>query len=309
MTQARIAKGSREYLLDRAERLTAAFQLCSDRFERWGARRVIPSTFQPLADVVDLTTAITFAEPETGRLLAMRQDLTNQIRRIVEFELAHLKAPYKLYYIERVWRSRSDGSRAKEQIQAGVEWIRPGKAGAEAELLALAADLVKKLTGKKATLVLSHAGFRPLWRKSLKLRDAAAAEAALDQRNLSAWQKSGDPAYPDLPWLTLPLGATHRPKLPPAIGKLAQALASQAKALPKSIDVVIDPIGRSEHDYYTGMFFGFLSGIEHDPWLRGGRYDARFSGKLDAIGFALDLDTLSQAADHGAVQMPQAKKR
>ena len=75
-------------------------------------------------------------------------------RRIVELELAHLKTPYQLYYIERVWRSRTDGSRAKEQIQAGIEWIGP-KSGAEAKILALAANLVKTLTGRRATLIVS----------------------------------------------------------------------------------------------------------------------------------------------------------
>lgn len=303
----RIAKGSREYLLERAERLTAASRLCSDVFENFGARRVIPSTFQPLQEVTNPDSAITFNEPETGRMLALRQDLTNQIRRIVQLELAALPTPYKLYYIERIWQSRTVGNRTKEQIQAGIEWLGPGR-GAEAELLQLACALVKNLTGKGATLVLGDARFRPAWQRTLKFRNQAAANTALDLRNLSRWRTAGDPGFLDAPLLALTPGQPF-PKLPGAVKQLAEQLFLFAKNLPKDIDVVIDPIARPDHDYYSGMFFGISSGCEYDPWLRGGRYDGRFEGKLDALGFALDLDTLSEAADRGLIKMPTPKKR
>ena len=62
--------------------------------------------------------------------------------------------------------------------------------------------------------------------------------------------------------------------------------------LADQVRVVIDPVARAPHEYYTGLWFQVLSGIEHDPWLRGGRYDQRYEGDRPAIGFAIDLDAV-----------------
>lgn len=289
MTTGRLAQGAREYLLERGELLGDLFRIVETRFRDAGARRVIPTTLVPLADVEDPDSAILFTEAGTGRTLALRQDLTPLVARIVRQELAHLTPPYKLYYIERVWQSRAAGSRAREQIQAGCEWIGfgPDQDGA---LLELAIGIAREVTDRELTLVLGHARLRDIWLDALACKDPEAASAALDARDQSRWQNAGDPDWPNLPLLTI--DPDDIPDLPVDVRGLVDQLADTSRTLRGRIRVVIDPIGRAAHEYYTGMWFQLLSGIEHDPWLRGGRYDQRYEQNLAAVGFAVDLDAV-----------------
>ncbi|RMF13645.1 MAG: hypothetical protein D6761_10785 [Candidatus Dadabacteria bacterium] len=288
-SRGRLAEGAREYLLERGERLGDLFRIVETSFREAGARRVIPTTLIPLADIEDPDHAIVFTEAGTGRTLALRQDLTPLVARIVRQELAHLTSPYKLYYIERVWQSRSVGSRAREQIQAGCEWIGFGPER-DGDVLALATTVARQLTDRPLTLVLGDARLRAAWQAALTPADPRTAEAALDARNLSLWQNAGDPAWPDLPLLTIDPG--NVPPLPDGVRELVDELVAVGRPLADQVRVVIDPVAPAPHDYYTGMWFQVLSGIEHDPWLRGGRYDQRYENGRPAVGFAIDLDAV-----------------
>jgi ATP phosphoribosyltransferase regulatory subunit len=284
--------GSREYLLRSAEQVADSIRGLCDTFEAWGARRVIPSTFQPLADIEFVDRAITFRERESGALLALRQDVTAQIRRIIADELKHLPTPYRLYYMERVWvDDGADSLRGKERMQAGVEWIGAARRG-EADLLRLVADVVARFDGHRATLVLGDSRLLPAWIRALECRDAAAAIEALRRKDMSAWRLVGDRRYPELPLALLRAGDRAMRATPPAVARLLRPLLDLATALGDRFDVVIDPVAAAEHPYYTGCFFGVMSGVAHDPWLRGGRYDGRFDRKIDALGFSLDLDAV-----------------
>ncbi len=303
MVSARLPRGAREYLLGRAETLTDTILSCTTIFEQWGARRVVPSTLSYADENHNGPDSVTFAERETGKNLALRRDLTDQIRRIVDAELAHLPVPFKLYYLERVWsQPRASSPRATEQIQAGVEWIGP-QAGSESELLRLASRIATGFDDQKPTMAIGHADLRRFWLESLDLVDAVAAAQALDDRDLSAWAAAGDPALPHLPILTVRSVSDLPEETPAPVREIVTELARLVEELDQSIDAVIDPVVRPDNEYYNGMFFVVSSGIAGDPWLRGGRYDGRFSKPVDALGFALDLDPLMDAADSGRMSL------
>ena len=294
----RIPKGAREYLLGSAEELHAALGLCSSAFEEWGARRVVPSTLVEPRDGSLDENAIAFRALRTGRLTVLRQDITNQICKIVDSELAYLPKPYKLYYIERVWREDTISERSTEQIQAGVEWIG-ASGGSELRLLQLASNLVAKIVSRPVTMVLGHAECIRVWAQVLECKDPERGIQALVERNLSHWQQWGDPAFPELPIETVEPG-TISANYPEPVRQLLASIAAMIPDLPEGFDVVLDPIGSAhESAYYDGLFFKLVSGIGTYPWLRGGRYDNRFESPVGAVGFTLDLDSIIDAIEQG----------
>lgn len=301
MEEVRPALGSREYLLGRAECLAETIRAVSDRLEDWGARRVMPGIFEDARNLSRPEQAIRFVERETGRSLALRQDMTRQIRRIVDRELAHLPTPYKLFYIERVWvDDQGLSGRPKERLQAGGEWIGPGPA-AEPALLNLALDLLADLGLETPTLTLGDARLRDAWRAAWQPVDGEAAETALDRKDVSAWRESGDGRWPDLAWALLDGNEAVPADWPLPVRTLVEGLQALGRSVSDRVRVRIDPVARAGAGYYTGMWFKFSSGLPHDPWLRGGRYDARYSRPGDAVGFTLDLDPPVDAMARGLI--------
>ncbi|HYE92093.1 MAG TPA: ATP phosphoribosyltransferase regulatory subunit, partial [Terriglobales bacterium] len=84
-----LPKGARVYLPDEAARKRHVEQALLGIFERWGYREIVTPTFEYL-DVLSTGTdenvqesMFTFVDRETGRVLALRGDITPQIARVV----------------------------------------------------------------------------------------------------------------------------------------------------------------------------------------------------------------------------------
>lgn len=301
MHTARLPTGSREYLLNRAERLTDTLRLLSDAFEAWGARRVVPTSLVALNYVPDPDRALVF-RTQTGAMLAMRQDVTEQIRHIVDSALKHLPLPYKLYYLERVWSDEPFAAqRQNERLQAGVEWIGPGP-GSDAALLQFAVELARVFDPGTPTLILSDARLRDAWLSDCPAGERDDAEVALNLRSQAHWQALTVSArWPHLPWLTVTSASDLPANTPPAVCDIVATLLQLAAGI-DGVDAVIDPVGRPAADYYSGMVFALASGVAGDPWLRGGRYDGRFNTSAEALGFTIDLDTVIDAGERDALR-------
>lgn len=303
MTTSPLVQGGREYLLRRAECLADTLRALSDLFERRGARRIMPSVFEPAESLPHPERALVLRLRGKGGAVALRQDLTRQIRRIVDRELAHLPPPFRLYYLERVWVDDDGQSgRPVERLQAGFEWIEPS-AGAEHELLTLALDTLALLGVERPTLTLGDARLRDAWRSGWRCVDPLAADLALDRKDRSAWAVAGDPRWPALPWLLVAGPADLPADTPAEVVRIVGELAATARLLAGRADVCIDPLARPAADYYTGMTFSLSSGQAHDPWLRGGRYGARYALPAEALGFTLDLDPPLEAMEQGRLPL------
>ncbi len=304
MKPSRLVQGGREYLLGRAECIADTLRALGDLFERRGARRVMPSAFEPVEALAHPEHALVFRLRDEPAPVALRQDLTQQIRRIVDRELAHLPPPFRLYYLERVWVDDGGVSgRPVERLQAGFEWIEPADPQADRDLLTLALDSLALLGVERPTLTLGDARLRAAWRSAWRCHDEVAAEAALERRDRSAWAVAGDPRWPDLPWLLVERVADLPPDAPAAVVNLVGELAATADGLAARAHVAIDPIAAPGADYYTGLIFGLSSGKAHDPWLRGGRYGTRYDTPGEALGFTLDLDPPLEAMERGLLPL------
>lgn len=112
-------------------------------FESWGFARVITPAFE-YEDVLGLglgsdarAAALKFVEPSSGRVVALRPDITPQIARLIATRFRDEKGPLRLCYEGTVLRLERQARSQRELIQAGVELAGVASPEGDAELIAL----------------------------------------------------------------------------------------------------------------------------------------------------------------------------
>ena len=161
-----LPKGARIYLPDEAARKRHAEARLLDVFTRWGYREIVTPTFE-YADVLATGTdagvqenMFKLVDRETGRLLALRADITPQIARIVATRLRDEGKPIRLAYVTNVFRyDEPQVSHYREFYQAGVELIGLEKPEAEVEIIAMAVEGLRALGLGRFQLDLGHPDF------------------------------------------------------------------------------------------------------------------------------------------------------
>src|SRR6184192_1123989 len=161
-----LPKGARVYLPDEAARKRHAETRLLSVFTRWGYREIVTSTYE-YADVLATGTdadvqenMFKLVDRETGRLLALRADITPQIARIVATRLRDEPKPIRLAYVTNVFRyDEPQVAHYREFYQAGVELIGLEKPEAEVEIIAMAIEGLRALGLERFQLVLGHPDF------------------------------------------------------------------------------------------------------------------------------------------------------
>ena len=104
-----LPKGARIYLPDEAARKRYVEGRLLDVFARWGYREIVTPTFE-FADVLAMGTDLgvqesmfKFVDRETGRMLALRADITPQIARVVATRLRDEPKPVRLACVTNVF--------------------------------------------------------------------------------------------------------------------------------------------------------------------------------------------------------------
>jgi len=149
---AQLPRGARLYLPDEAARKRHVESRLFDVFRRWGYREIVTPTFE-YADVLARGTDVGVQENmfklvdrETGRMLALRADITPQIARIVATRLRDEPKPLRLGYVTSIFRyDEPRVSHYREFYQAGVELIGLSKPEAEVEVIAMAIEGLRAL--------------------------------------------------------------------------------------------------------------------------------------------------------------------
>ncbi len=122
-----------------------------DLLERWGYQEVSTPTFEKLElftiksgqSIIDEIYAF---EDKGGRGLALRPELTAPLMRMYVNELQNAPKPLRLHYFGNCFRyERPQRGRFREFWQLGVELIGSEKPDPEAEVIALAHDLLKSV--------------------------------------------------------------------------------------------------------------------------------------------------------------------
>ena len=329
--QSQLPKGAKLYLPDEAAQKRAVEERVLSVFRRWGYREVVTPAYEYF-DVVALGTdhdlqeqMFKLVDRESGRLLALRADVTPQIARIVATRMRDEPKPLRLAYLANVFRyDEPHVGRYREFYQAGVELIGLPNPEADAEMIAMTVEGLRALGLEDFQLDVGQTDFfRGI------LEDLAAAEptarrlrSALARKDVSALER-------DVAELAAPAAVTDLLlALPTLYGRgdvleRAERLVKSARSeaalsnlaevyrllrLYGLADSVLLDLGEVRgFDYYSGLHFeAYVAGLGASL-AGGGRYDhmlGRFGYDCPATGFAFEVGRALLAMESRGVVAP-----
>ncbi|MFI3172282.1 MAG: ATP phosphoribosyltransferase regulatory subunit [Eubacteriales bacterium] len=251
-----------------------------------------------------------------GNILVLRPDITPSIARALTTVLESADAFGKYCYTGNTFINHTSyQGRLKENTQLGAEMIGIDSVEADAEMLAMVADLLKTVELDEFQISLSHVAFM----------NSLLEEAALDTETEETIREfCENKNYFGMEEVLVKceldealLEAFH--VLPELVGGVevlekAKKVAPNASALEaisrlEAIVEVLDMYGvlnyvsfdlsmTGTYGYYTGIIFrAYTFGIG-DAVVKGGRYDqllSKFGKDFPAIGFAITVDELFNA--------------
>ncbi|MBI5235957.1 MAG: ATP phosphoribosyltransferase regulatory subunit [Deltaproteobacteria bacterium] len=326
-----LPQGVRDILPDEAEKIGSVESGIVAVFAKRGFQRVIT----PLLEYVDTLSigmgeglkerVLKFIDPSTGRVIAIRPDITAQIARLAATRLKEMPLPLKLCYNENVLRlsePRDRDGKSREVLQLGAEFISAkASPSADAEMISMAIESLLAIKLKSFKIDIGDVGFLKSVLETLKLADqerraVKEAIAIKDRSGLEAVLADcaapiaeGDRAL--LISLTTLYGEEE--VIEKAAGYTTNPAAHERL---DNLRAVVDIITQNGHgayitldlgemrgfDYYTGMIFeGFAAGVGK-AILSGGRYDnllARYGYPVAATGFAFDVENIVAALGAG----------
>jgi ATP phosphoribosyltransferase regulatory subunit len=326
-----LPKGARIYLPDEAARKRHVEGRLFDVFRRWGYREIVTPSFE-YADVLAAGTDETVQEKmfklvdrETGRMLALRADITPQIARIVATRLREEPQPLRLGYVTNVFRyDEPRVSHYREFYQAGVELIGLDKPEGEVEVIAMAVEGLRALGLERFQLDLGHPDFIRGLLEDVKADPSHQAEMreALARKDVGALERVvgeiAPPAHVGDALCALPTLFGHAAVLEQAAvharnERSARALANLTEVyrlltIYGLADAVLLDLGEVRgFDYYSGTYFeAYVAGFGASV-AGGGRYDhmlARFGFDCPAVGFAFDVARVLAVMEAQGVEVP-----
>jgi histidyl-tRNA synthetase len=144
-------RGTRDFLPDETWKRGRAKTAIEDILVRWGYQEVATPTFEHLElftkksgeSVID---EIYSFKDKSGRDLALRPELTAPVMRMYVSELQNSPKPQRLYYFGNCFRyERPQKGRFREFWQMGAELVGGAKPDSEAEVIALADQMIKSV--------------------------------------------------------------------------------------------------------------------------------------------------------------------
>lgn len=280
--------------------------------ELFGYQRVELPPFE-YADVLEKgfgnsAEALRFVEPETGKIAALRSDVTPQIARLVSTRYAEGPWPARLCYRASVMRRRRERARLDQKVlQVGFELVGQSEGSGDLEVLEAATSALRATGLDEFTVDLAHAQvagalldqLAPAPRadalECLALKDAAELQQVGARAGMAGRELEALVLLPELhgeadvwPRAERALAGTAAEQPMRTLQRIwAAAVASQLA--PR---FVVDLGETREFYYYTGVMFHLLAEGPGEPLGSGGRYDTlfeRFDLPCPAAGFAFDV--------------------
>lgn len=322
--EAPLPKGVSDFLPEKADKIGYIERKIKRVFELWGFRRIIPPALE-FHDVMALglgedlkEKSFRFDDRHTGRLLAIPPDITPQVARIVATRMRGYPLPHRLCYTGRVLRhAELQSGRSREIFQAGVELIGLDSPEADAEMVAMAVEVLQGLGLDDFKVDIGQIDF---FRSIMAASGLSAQVIGLLQQAIARKESSAvrlilaETEVTD----TVKEAITALPRLFGGRDVLAEAekaaLDDRGKRALDNIGQVLDILdiyGVSDYltvdlgeirglDYHTGVTFeGFVAGLG-EPVCSGGRYDdltAKYGFPAPATGFAFNTLALLSALE------------
>ncbi len=260
----------------------------------------------------------------SGERVVLRPDGTIPVARLY-IDSMEDKGLAKLFYVANVFIFEQTGKETRERWQCGVELIGVGSTIADAELIILALEVLKRLRLEGIQLRLSHAGVIRALLAKLGLSPGEQArifDQILDgDVDALARLKPGRPELGEVLSLWLDPKRKSSGFLKNLKVQFAQSFPELEPALDDFINIVdllealgydyqIDIASGRGFEYYTGMIFQLFLGEEKIGG--GGRYDALLplmgGREVPASGFALYLDRLMNLVKLEALTKPPGER-
>ena len=294
-----LPQGVRDMLPEEAEKARYVEETIVSVLEKNGFRRVIT----PLLEYIDVLSLglgaelqdkiFKFVDPVSGKIIAIRPDITPQVARMVSTRMRDYPLPIKLYYNENILRCEEPrGGLPSELLQIGAEYIGEDSPDADAEVIATAVEAIKKVGVRDFKIDIGHIGFFKGILEDIKaskdikkkIKDAVLIKdnSSLQEVLSSVREVRGDNAIKilsDLPSLFGDKGVIDKLKSQvknetaiKALDDLASIINMLEKKKLKNY-ITIDLGEVRGFDYYTGVIFeGFTKGFGR-AILKGGRYN------------------------------------
>lgn len=251
-----------------------------------------------------------------GDLLAMRPDVTMQIARMCATRITSFDPAVKLRYTQRVFREKTAEAAARELTQMGVECLGESGVEADANIIALFAEVlsVTRLNEYRIALgsarvlndLVSQCAMDDAWQSDIYQAFHTSnfvALASLTETNAGNQDairalaelpslRGGAEALQELRALLMPIGCAD------GIDELEALYGLLLERGMKDI-VLIDFTVMSSFDYYTGIVFEAYEPGLGSPIGGGGRYDNLLASygaqKVPAAGFGFYLEQVMEA--------------
>ncbi|GAW67746.1 ATP phosphoribosyltransferase [Geoanaerobacter pelophilus] len=305
-----------DFLPETADKITFIADSIHRVFELWGFRRMITPLLE-FEQVLALgmgdelrSKTFRFDDRQTGRLLAIPPDITPQVARIVATRMHSLPLPHRIYYSGRVLRqAQMQSGKSREIFQSGVELIGLDSPEADAEMVAMAVEVLKNLgfTGFKIDLgqVEFYRGIMDASGLSVEVQKQL--QEAISKKEVSAvrtiLESAGAPDRVKEEIALLPRLYGGREVLQEARKIAGNERSLRALGNLAQVVDILDIYGVAEHltidlgeirglDYHSGITFeGFVPGVG-EAICSGGRYDdltAKYGYPAHATGFAFNI--------------------
>lgn len=304
--------GLRDVLPPEATREATVMRGLIDRFRASAFRRVDPPLVEFEDSLLDGAGAATaphtfrLMDPVSQRMMGLRADMTGQVARIATARLAKTPRPLRLCYAGPVLRIRGSQLRPERQVtQAGCELIGSEAAEADAELIAVAYDALRRVGAENLSVDLSLPTVVPAVIDALGLgeEDRKNARLALDRKDARDVDSLGGEAAIRLGALLRASGEAKAAleklnaiDLPPIAAMERERFARVLDLLGQSapgLSVTVDPVEHRGFEYQTGLSFTLFAKGVRGELGRGGRYIA--GNGEHATGFSLYLDSVLRA--------------
>ncbi len=315
--------GFRDYPPPLAEKKRALEEKIRKAFCRWGYQEVLTPTLEYFetvgeASVIEEKRIFKLIDRE-GKTLALRPDQTAPIARVVSTSLGDAPLPLRLFYQTNVFRAQEERmGRDAEFFQSGVELIGEPTPEGDAEVIALAVEVLQICKIPSFRLVVGHVGLLH------DLLQETVGESQMIQKLKQALRERDNVGYRQLVQ-EAKLSTNHRAFLLSLLSPKEQfsllegiqdkfhsseieqsvaylrALWEALQDYGVSNNVTFDPLLTGSLSYYTGVYFEGYANALGFPLLSGGRYDRlmeRFGRSAGATGFAIKIDRLMEVCLH-----------
>lgn len=251
-----------------------------------------------------------------GNTLALRPDITPSIARAAATLFETEEYPVRLCYMGNTFINHSSyQGRLKENTQMGAELIGMDSIEADAEMLAMVVDGLKKVGLKEFQVNIGHVDFIQSLMDATGLeedekteihhlitnRNYFGVEEILDNQNVddnikAAFQGLSE-LMGDVEILDKAMGIAPNISAGLAVSYL-QKLYKLLTLYGVEDHITFDLSMSGSYGYYTGIIFRAYTYGTGDAIVRGGRYDhllEKFGENIPSIGFAIIIDELMSA--------------